>query len=432
MKRFALLFSIASLLALGLLSYCLLVLPRPYKRELIERSLADSETRFQQSQQRAKEPELNGYLNEKFLSFWGPDGHDEGPAGLVVTAWNTYSPAAVRKPVEFSSLASDSGYRKARADFEGLLPELLDAFNKEAFVMPLARRSLEVPIPRLLAVKASATALVGYSALLIEEGEAGRAAEILETVIHLGGNLLGQGFLIQEMFGVSLREVAFEAVVHLFEAKDLTGDQWERLAASVKAAAASEHQVQEVMTDEMVATLNTFDDIRQGKSAQHQMPLGGRWMMGREARIYQNDMARLLEAVEKGDFKKVDSTVGNFRWSGWLTGECGLLSAIATPSYSRFLARLRYARLQQAGLYTFCKLRAFWSFHGKLPDRLQELGPPYPGVAWDDPALRFQNGLLEVVVPAELAEPREDEAKGRVYPSTSQYQVSGAGLQFQP
>ena len=197
--------------------------------EQVTQSVNDANKRFAQTQREAKSAELNGFLSEEFLPVWSGQ---EGEVKQTLTTWSAYSNALRGNEVNHSALLDDANYRAARDGYEAVLPSLLTELDKRLFVVP--RESLSSSqAPDANGLRTLSHSVYAYVESKVAEGKPEEAVRPLAALFSLGGKMQGRETLGNDLAGIAIQRIAFQAVALIPSDSKLAAQDWLSLATAV-------------------------------------------------------------------------------------------------------------------------------------------------------------------------------------------------------
>jgi hypothetical protein len=357
-------------------------------KELYESELAElrsaAQQRFDELQSQAKDPKTNGYLSPEFFKWWAIKGKEtpDQPAELACKAWNQkYSSAAMGEKVDHKQLlkSRDKDYLQARRELGKYLPELLSAYQKEVFVAPSDRLSLDAEMMNFVAVRSSVQAVTGYVESRVAEGDMEMAVDALAPIFGLGKSMQASSTLIYEMLGVAIKSIAFDCMTTEFSpTSDMTTEEWLKLSESLISSLPPEGLLGNAVGSELVAVDNSLNDLAKGDGASDLgNPLFGTFpalpgMLGREMRIYHNNMGLIFQQIKETGTYNPDF-LADPGFMSFLTGRVSYLGAVVIPSYEKVNSQLLVSRRKTVGAAAATGLLAYRIRHGKFPESLEKL-----------------------------------------------------------
>lgn len=350
--------------------------------------------RFKQRQEKARDPEFNGYLHPRFVEFWGSHqtAKKGGKTEKSVYRWKDFSSAAYGElqPHRTQLEEQDPEYLEARTDFEQLLPELYDALKKPVLLAPEERFDmLAFENINIIAVRGLAHALAGLGESYVAAGEPERAIRPFLGCLQLGKHLEEQGSMVACMGAIIAYRAGLDATVGLLQpSAPLSTADWTTLKTTTQRTLPKKDLIARILEDEIARALRTFEIIGKSKTARVNFTGGGLLfelpgMLEREERIYLNQTAQLLLALREK--RRPPSTSPAHSLGAWLQGTAGVLSDGLSLTYDRPILLVTYTRRELEALTVCAALLSYRSDKGEFPDTLGllDLGSICDDLEWD-------------------------------------------------
>ncbi len=363
-------------------------------------ALHQVDERFEELQKQAQDPDLNGYLHESFLDYWSVRGGPErSPARSAIEAMAAYHEmgSEVLSRQAERVLQEDEEFLTAVSAFELWLPELIRAWSKPVFTVPLQNWNGPNRTPRLAALRNVSKAMVAFAQVRLAQGRSSDALVALETPFLIGRSLIDQGLLSSQIEGDALQSLAFEGVVESLDPfSHLTGAEWlilgRTLTSSLPPADAFHRSLLgELYIFERMVSERNWAGVRhleQGRLLLWVTALPG--MLDRERRLLRIAGNEYLERALAQDIEGLPESV-EFSFTDWILGRNFLLAALEAPNLRRAAANTSLNRYRLLGLALACNLIAYRSQFGSYPENLEQLAKMgvTPFLGYESEAERF-------------------------------------------
>lgn len=389
-------------------------LPVQRNAPIVTEGLAAARQRQAALRPRLKDPAQNGFLEPRLEPYWGKGRDNDGPVKSAVAAWLAYSYQQQGKPIQHHPLliAKDPAYIAARAGFKAYIPDLVQAFSKPVF-QPVVEDLID---PSALLQESSLPALTmamnTYAESLVAEGKPEQAALMYQLALMEGQKSFEEVGTPQLMRGVSLQGLAFQSLVaYLSPGARLNAMQWAGFSAAVAAASPTPITVNQAVQNDLAFGVEFLNRPRASYDGDAR-PLRGLFLLpgfrGRELRVYQNYMARVLAESSKLRFSGGLPSPG---LGASLLGSSGPGVRLLALNYDQQMARVTLHMAKMTGLAGSAAVCAYRAKYGAPPATLAELdklGLKAPG---GTPWSAAQSGLVYKVTGdrAELGVPVDPE-----------------------
>ena len=383
--------------------------PLVENKSLVETSMERAQKRFSTAQETARDPEQNGYLNPRFLPFWGrksTEANRNDPIQRTFDGWVEFSTPGAGEPIDHKALQSseDPKYLEALSAFEEIEPELTEALSKPSFLTPEQKLSYNNEVLNYIAFRKAAQCLVGYAEAKVAQGDHREAARTLVTTVEAGRKVMGRSALIQDMIGVAVQAIGSSAIFTELDLKQPWGAKLgEELTARLVAAVPPREQLEWSLEAELFLGTSAIEDIQDDKVTEPKSGEGLPGFLSREKRIYQNVMVQCLVNLKNNSRPIVPLAVRQSDWVDYVAGRTGLYIQILVPNFVRAEEQMDFNRAKVMGIATIFGVKTFREKHNRLPKNLEELPK------WDIPTVEadslktmtydVNNGRASLIVP---------------------------------
>lgn len=379
-------------------------------------------------QEIAKDPEQNGYHSKTFLPWWGRDGIDNDPKTPIaqhLTDWALqYSSLANDSKVDHAQLLAsrDGEFISKYPRVKGYLPELMEAFNKPAFVAPEESIGFDTVVLNFVAVRTCAQILSSEAEIQAAKGAPEQSIAPLKAVLNLGHKFASQGPMVESAMGLAVLNIGVESTLVVFKpTSKLTPEQWTELSNHLwKTLLPLDHH-STVVKREFAYSVVSLESVKDFELEGLTALIGDLVLPGflrREARIYKNLMTKVFKRMEAGTKPAILESEIEVSFVRGFTGESGFLAAIMIPNFEGIGRQIHLTRRRQVLAASAAGLLAYRAKHNKFPEKLEDLsevGILVPeGFDWSQQGLAYKPGAptsLSVTLDPEPATEFDNKCK---------------------